>query len=213
MAIRLLKGQTINGTFYDAFTVIAGLGSSAEALLVQGGDAHYANVAVLAGEDADAIRLVITQLAAERVFPLWNGLAIPSVQFRGATDSAASLGTLGFIFNASNDAEAAVLLEASTVDEPSVINGASPAGAWYPIELPAACTTVHVGQMGMAAPLSLATSGTVDAATKEFMRWDFDPADNVRWLFIHEGPPTNYAGAPGTGSARMVSIYGVVGET
>lgn len=157
-----------------------------------------------------AIELLIAQMASDRAMPLWNGVSVPAVQFRGTADTAASLGALGFVFNAAGDAEAAVLLETSNVDEASLINGASLSGAWYAIELPAYCESVHVGVMGMTPPYAVATSGTVDAASTEFMRWDFAEADQVRWVFVQEGPPTNFAGTPGTGSARMVTVYGVV---
>lgn len=155
----------------------------------------------------EQIEALVVQ-SGTRIFPLWNGLSLPTVQFRGATDASATLGTLGFVFNASNDAEAAVKLATSQPDELSTINGSSDTGAWFSVPSTVPITTVHVGQIGMAEPLSLATSGTVDAATSEFMRWDFSVDDNIRYVYIHEGPPTDYAGTPGTGSARMVTVFG-----
>ncbi len=157
---------------------------------------------------AGATAAISALLVGQRLMPEWNGLVIPSAQFRGATDASATLGTLGFVFDADNDAAAAALLVSGAVDENSTINGASPAGAWALVPTPAGCLTVHAGQLGMTSPLSLATSGTIDAASKEFMRWDF--SEPVQWVYILEGPPTNYAGTPGTGSARMLSVYGVI---
>ena len=139
---------------------------------------------------------------------LMNGTYQGSVQFRGALDSAASLGTLGFVFNADSDGAAAALLIANNPEYASPINGASLQGAQHVVVLPADCTTVHVGQLGMTAPMQLASSSPVRAAEKEFVKLTItDPG--VRNIVIYEGPPTNYLGAPGTGSARYVNVYGM----
>lgn len=159
-------------------------------------------------EQTQLMLSVANTLNSQRLMPEWNGLVIPSVQFRGAADTAASLGTLGFILDADSDAAAASDLVSGQVDEISVINGASPAGSWIPIPTPAGCLSLHIGQLAMTAPLSLKTSGTVNAASAEFMRFNF--SQPVQWVYVIEGPPTNYAGASGTGSARMVSVYGVI---
>ncbi|MCU0918764.1 MAG: hypothetical protein MUF16_00250 [Burkholderiaceae bacterium] len=211
MAVRLLRGQTVQGVFYPAFDVLAGLGNALEAALVQGGGATYVNVSILDGEDADAVRLHIVSTAGSRVYPLAGGFSAGSIQFRGSADSAAQLGTLGFVYNADTDAEAAVRLAAGDVDDLSTINGSSPAGVWSMTELQAPCTSVHVGVVGMTPPLSQVTAGPVLQASQQFLKLTFDAVDDVRFILRYEGPPTNFAGSPGTGSARQVVILGVEG--
>lgn len=180
--------------------------TDASTVTLTAGAADGAKFTFSAGADAtDALSSLI---AGERLMPEWNGLVIPSVQFRGTADTSASLGTLGYVFDADNDAAAAALFVSGAVDESSTINGSSDVGTFMLVPTPAGCSTVHVAQLGMSAPLSLATSGTVDAASAEFMRFDF--TEPVQYVYILEGPPTNYAGASGTGSARMVSVYGVI---
>lgn len=211
MAVRLLRGQYVKGVYYPAFDVLAGLGADVEASMVQGGGAAYVHVAVLAGEDAEALRLLITRTAGDRVNPTWNGLTTGSIQFRGSADTAAALGTLGLVFNADTDGAAAALITASTPDESSTINGAAPSGAWAMFELPRACTSVHIGVLGMAAPLSLVTASPVLRASAQFVKLDFDVGDDVRFVIFYESGPTNFAGTPGTGSARHVSVFGIKG--
>ncbi len=211
MAVRLLRGQTVNGVFYPAFDVLAGLGTDLEASLVQGGGASYVDVTVLAGEDAEAVRLHIAQTAGDRISPTWNGLTAGSIQFRGESDSAAALGTLGLVFNADTDGAAAALLTASSPNEASTINGASASGAWAMYELEADCATVHVGVLGMPAPMSLTNTSPVLQASKQFVRLDFALADHVRFVIVYESGPTDFAGTPGTGSARQVTVFGIEG--
>lgn len=156
----------------------------------------------------DALRL----LEADRVYPTWGGVSQATVQFRGAADTTASLGTLGLIINGTVE-EAATGFETSTVSESSTINGASTAGTWFMHHSSSVVTKAWIGQKAMTAPLQEVTSGTVDAASAEFTGFDFASEYNVRYVVVLEGPPTNYAGASGTGSARMVTIYGIPGET
>jgi len=139
---------------------------------------------------------------------LLNGVYQGALQFRGALDSTASLGTLGFVFDADSDGAAAALLIASSPEYASPLNGASLQGAQHVITLPADCSTIHVGQLGMTAPMQLASASPVRAADKEFVKLTITEP-GVRSIIIYEGPPTDFAGVPGTGSARQVTVYGM----
>jgi len=159
-------------------------------------------------EEAVALRQIAILATYERTFPTWGGLLAGSIQFRGATDAAGTLGTLGLVLGASSDAEAAVRLAGNDADEISTINGSSLGGLPHLIELPAPVSDCHLGQIGMTAPYSLVTSGTVDAADKEFIRLLFpEPVNAMLWT---EYSPTDYAGTPGTGSARLCTVVGLV---
>lgn len=151
-------------------------------------------------------------LERARVYPTWNGLSLNTAQFRGAADTAASLGTLGLLINADSESAAAVDYEANDVTETSTINGASTLGTWRIVPSASVVTNAYVGQLSMTAPLAIGTASPVLAASKQIMHFDFAEADNVRYVVWMEGPPTNFAGTPGTGSARMVTVYGIAGE-
>jgi hypothetical protein len=144
-----------------------------------------------------------------RVLPLRNGLAAGSVQMRGATDASNTLGTLGMVVNADTDTEASARFAATDADFTSVLNGASAGSATLRTDwLPAAVRRVHVAVLGLTGPYSVVTSGEVSAATPGMLRLDFDVADNIRWLSLDEGQRSNYAGTPGTGSARQIVVMG-----
>jgi hypothetical protein len=144
--------------------------------------------------------------------PTRGSLPCGAVQFRGAADTAGSLGRLGVVINGDNNTAAAARLAAGLADRISRVIGSSTAGyaavlPWaVPIEL------VHIGQLSMGGTYTVVDEGDVSAAASEFMRLTFDESDNIVALLLEEGPPTNYAGVPGTGSARMVRVRGLSGS-
>lgn len=146
---------------------------------------------------------------ADRILPLRNGVSTGGIQFRGTADSTNALGTLGIIINAANDTEASSRFAASDADYTSVMNGSSTGTASLRTEyLSAAVLTVHVAVLGLTGPYTVATSGEVSAATPAMAKLSFDAGDDVRWVSMDEGQRTNYAGTPGTGSARHVVVLG-----
>lgn len=144
-----------------------------------------------------------------RHLPLRNSVAAAGVQFRGATDASNTLGTLGVVVNPASSGEAGTLLAASTPTLSSTINGASTTTAWRELVSTDPITQVYVGQQGLAGPYVVQTSGACTAASYEMALLEFDSGDDVRRLLWFEGDRTNYAGTPGTGSARQVVIVGV----
>lgn len=146
---------------------------------------------------------------ADRILPLRDGVSTGGIQFRGTADSTNALGTLGIIVNASNDTEASSRFASGDADYTSVLNGSSTGTATLRTQyLSAAALTVHVAVLGLTGPYTVATSGEVSAATPAMAKMTFDAADDVRWVSMDEGQRTNYAGTPGTGSARHVVIMG-----
>lgn len=146
-----------------------------------------------------------------RLLPTRNSVSSAGVQFRGAADSSNSMGTLGIVVNPASSGEAGTLLAASTPTVASTINGASTTEAWREIGSTAAITSVYIGQMGLAGPYVVQTSGACTAASYEMAHLQFDSADDVRRIVWIEGERTNYAGTPGTGSARQVLVFGIPG--
>lgn len=146
-----------------------------------------------------------------RLLPTRNALSSAAVQFRGATDASSTLGTLGAVVNPASSGEAGTLLAASTPTFTSTINGASTTEAWQEIGSTAAITSVYIGQQGLAGPYVVQNSGACTAASFEMAHLQFDAADDVRRILWIEGERTNYAGTPGTGSARQVIIIGFPG--
>lgn len=161
------------------------------------------------GTDLEPVAPARASLA--RLLPTRNALSSAGVQFRGATDASNTLGTLGLVINPANSGDAGTLLAASTPTFTSTINGASTTPAWREIVSTAAITTVYIGSIGLAGPYVVQNSGACTAASYEMALLQFDVADAVRRLFWIEGARTNYAGTPGTGSARQVVIIGVAG--
>lgn len=157
----------------------------------------------------DLVPVAQPRNTAPRVLPERSGVVTAAVQFRGAADSAASLGTLGLCINAANDAAAAALLAGSVPTVTSTVNGAATDGAWRSIVSAVPITSVHVGQIGMAGSYALQTAGPCSAASYEYTRLDFDVADGITSLQWLESGPTNYAGTAGTGSARQVMLIGI----
>ena len=164
----------------------------------------------LSQSDVAELLAIQTALQGPRVFPLWDGLSFTSVQVQGPADMAASLGTLGFVFNAASEAAASTAFINGNPDALSTINGASTAGVWSYHVLQTACESVHIGFNLMPAPADgPKTSGPLLEGSSQFMRLDFSLSDNVLAVAIYEGPPTDYSGAPGTGSARLVVVMGI----
>lgn len=147
----------------------------------------------------------------DRPLPLRNSVSSGSVQFRGASDAANTLGTLGLVINPANSGEAGTLLAASTPTVASTINGASTGLAWRQWSSAVPITSVYIGQLGLAGPYVVQNSGACTAASYEMAHLQFDEADDVRTLLWIEGERTDYAGAVGTGSARQVVLVGVAG--
>lgn len=132
------------------------------------------------------------------------------IQFRGPTDTAASLGVLGGVVNAESLSSAGSRLQAGACEFISKVNGASAMGANDSTDLaPAAITTFYLGVIGRTAPYTVQDTGPVLAATPGMARLTWDAALNVRSVLIVELPPENYAGTPGTGSARQVLVMGL----
>lgn len=151
-----------------------------------------------------------TETDYSSIEPTRGGAPVTAIQFRGAADTAASLGTIGLVVNASSDTAAGNRLAATDPDWSSEINGASPSGRTRMIgPVGGAITRVHIGQLGLTAPLTDNASGPVLAASNQMTELNFDAALNVTSLLVVEGGPTNYAGASGTGSARYVTVYGL----
>jgi hypothetical protein len=144
-----------------------------------------------------------------RFDPLRNGITTAGVQFRGATDASNTLGTLGLVVNPASAGEAGTLLAASTPTLSSIINGASTTTAWRELVSTDPITQVYIGQQGLAGPYAVQTSGPCTAASDEMALLEFDSDDDVRRILWFEGKRTNYAGTPGTGSARQVIVVGV----
>lgn len=146
----------------------------------------------------------------DRVDPTRNGLIDSATQFRGATDTAASLGGLAAIVNADTNTAASDGFIASDVDYLSTVNGASDAGAVVVIGPAAsAIVRVHIAQPGLAGPYSVNASGAILAASAQMLRLDFAVEDDVRYVEIRESAPTEFDGTPGTGSARLVTVTGI----
>lgn len=144
----------------------------------------------------------------DRILPLRNALAAGSVQVQAAADTSNALGTVGIIINADNDTAASSRFAASDADYQSTMNGAS-AGT-YSLQTPfltSAVLRVHVGILGLTGPYTVATSGAITGAQMALL--EFASGDDVRWITMDEGERTNYAGTPGTGSARQVVVMGL----
>ncbi|RZJ12068.1 MAG: hypothetical protein EOP39_04580 [Rubrivivax sp.] len=142
--------------------------------------------------------------------PTRGGAIARGIQFRGAADTAASLGTIGLVINAASDTAAGNRLAALDADWTSSINGSATAGRirmYGPVG--GAITRVHIGQLGLTAPLTDNASGPVLAASNQMTELNFDAAQNITALEINEGGPTNFADAAGTGSARYVTVTGL----
>lgn len=168
-------------------------------------------MAVLSGEDADQLRVIVSASAYRLAYAATRNSVLDNlIQFRGASDAASSLGQLGFVVNAPTNASASSRFALQQPDLVSTINGASPSGLVSflgPFTEPV--LRVHAAQIGLADPYTEQLSGPILAATPGMARVTWDVALNVRALMIVEGPPTNFAGAAGTGSARNVSIVGL----
>lgn len=161
-------------------------------------------------DQTDLVPVAVPRNGWPRALPLRNGLVSPGVQFQGATDTSASLGQLGLVVNAANDAAAAAMLQAGTSTIVSTINGASADGVWHSLRSLSTITTVHVGQIGMVGTYVLQASGACSAASLHFARLEFDAGLGINHLQWTESEPTDFAGTPGTGSARQVSVIGMV---
>lgn len=140
------------------------------------------------------------------------GVLSASVQFRGAADTSASLGRLGFVVNAENNTAAAALLAAGRGTRISSVTGASSHGVQHLLSSDEPIVNVHIGQLSMSGTYVVADSGPCRAADIEFARLSYTADTDIRHLLITEGPPTNFAGVPGTGSARQVFVRGANAE-
>lgn len=143
--------------------------------------------------------------------PLRATLPTGPIQFRGATDAAGTLGRLGIVINGDTNTAAAARLQAGTPDRRSLITGASSSGLVHLLPWPEAIELVHLGQIEMAGTYTVVDTGPCSAASVQFARLTFSEGDAVRALLVEEYPPTDYAGAAGTGSARLVRVRGVSG--
>lgn len=134
-----------------------------------------------------------------------------ATQFRGAADTSGSLGQLGLTVNEASASAAGSRLAASDSDWASTVNGASLTGQQTVVigPFPSNVLRVHLAQLGLAGPYVNNDSGPVLAASMQLATLVFDTALNIRCIEISVGPPTNFAGVSGTGSARTVSVRGL----
>lgn len=147
--------------------------------------------------------------------PTRGSLPCGAVQFRGATDAANTLGRLGIVVNGDNNTAAAARLSAGTPDRTSLITGSVRNGMVHVIPWPAPIELVHIARVSQTTTYSVVDTGplTHSASLVEMLRVTFDADDDVRVLLVEEYPTTDYAGAAGTGSARMVRVRGVQGAS
>lgn len=145
---------------------------------------------------------------AGRFLPTRGALLSGPVQMRGTSDASAALGRLGFTVGVSSFVDAGAMFAAGYGTRRSRITGASPRGAISTFIWDDPITTVHVAVLGLGS-YAVQNSGPVSAADGQMLRLTFSAADEIRALYIHEGPPTNFAGAAGTGSARFVTVLGM----
>lgn len=138
--------------------------------------------------------------------------SLPSgaIQFRGATDAASALGRLGIVINGDNNTAAAARLQAGAADR---YGASGSAGRTHFLPWDDTIELVHIGQLSMAGTYAVVDTGPCSAASAEFARLTFTEADNIRALLVEEMAVTNYAGAAGTGSARLVRLRGVQQES
>lgn len=147
---------------------------------------------------------------SNRITGTRNGVLTSSAQFKGASDTSASLGQIGAIINTDTNSAAGSRFQAGDADYKSTINGASATGKSIILgPFPTYVLRVNLAVLGLTGPYVVKTSGTVDSATYDMLRIDFATEDAVEWVEIVESAPTNYAGSSGTGSARIVTVLGL----
>lgn len=127
----------------------------------------------------------------------------PTIQFRGATDTANALGELGIVVNAASDAEAFAALAAGAPSYRGLIAGNVVGRTDLFGPLPANIVNVYIGGLGLSG-YAIDAGGDVPGAG--VAKLTLDPALLGRYLLFTQGPGTNYAGVSGTGSARTVAI-------
>lgn len=137
-----------------------------------------------------------------------GSLLAGAVQMRGTADTTGALGRLGFAVGVSSFADAGALFEANQATRKSRLDGSSDRGAVSFFVWDEPITAVHVAVLGLTG-YTVNNSGPVLAASSQMLRLTWLSSDEIRALVIVEGPPTNFAGNAGTGSARMVNIYGM----
>ncbi len=147
--------------------------------------------------------------------PTRGSLPCGAVQFRGATDAANTLGRLGIVINGDNNTAAAARLSAGTPDRTSLITGSVRNGMVHVIPWPAPIELVHIARVSQTTTYSVVDAGalTHSGALVEMLRLTFNESDDIRILLVEEYPTTDYSGASGTGSARLVRVRGVQGDT
>lgn len=146
------------------------------------------------------------------VQPMWGAAQAYIIQFNGVADAAASLGTIGAVIMPESVSSASTRLAAGACDYVSKINGASLMGLESELLGPygVPITEAYLGVVGRTAPYTLKNAGTVLAATPEMVRLTWAAEANVGAIRITEYGPMNWAGTPGTGSARFVIVTGLV---
>lgn len=147
--------------------------------------------------------------------PTRGSLPCGAVQFRGATDAANTLGRLGIVINGDNNTAAAARLSAGTPDRTSLITGSVRGGLVHVLPWPDPIELVHIARVSQTTTYSVVDTGplTHGASLVEMLRLTFNESDDIRALLVEEYPTTDYAGASGTGSARLVRVRGVQGDT
>ncbi|MEY2688232.1 MAG: hypothetical protein RL375_2430, partial [Pseudomonadota bacterium] len=147
--------------------------------------------------------------------PTRGSLPCGAVQFRGATDAANTLGRLGIVINGDNNTAAAARLSAGTPDRTSLITGSVRGGLVHVLPWPDPIELVHIARVSQTTTYSVVDTGplTHSASLVEVLRLTFNESDDIRALLVEEYPTTDYAGASGTGSARLVRVRGVQGDT
>jgi hypothetical protein len=147
--------------------------------------------------------------------PTRGSLPCGAVQFRGATDAAFTLGRLGIVVNGDNNTAAAERIKNNDADRTSRITGNNTFGMVHIIPWPDPIELVHIARVGQNTTHSVVDTGPVthSGALVEMLRLTFNESDDIRALLVEEYPTTDYAGASGTGSARLVRVRGVQGTT
>lgn len=161
-----------------------------------------------ADQDAALLPVGAPLDVAAVIEPVRGSLLAGAIQFRGAADTSNALGRLGVLINTANNTAAGALLAVGSAHRRSLLTGADRAGAVTTVVWDDVIETVYIGQLGMSGTYTVNDTGPCSAASSEFARLTFLASEGVRAIVITEHPATNYAGTPGTGSARLVSVVG-----
>jgi hypothetical protein len=143
-----------------------------------------------------------------RRLPTRGSLLSGPVQMRGTADTTGALGRLGFTVGVASFTDAGLLFAAGGATRHSRVTGADDRGYVSLIVWPEPITAFHAAVLGLPS-YSVNNSGPVLAASNQMLRLTWGLNEEVRALLVIEHPPTNFAGAAGTGSARQLTVHGL----